>query len=146
VEILDQYKRIVSQIPIDSHKYIHSKSIENFISQIENMSEWDAIYVKNKLQEYLLKVESSIQDINSYNGLELFEEFIYPLGSYLKKYGLKRIMPNKYRYIFSLMTDFLLLIIFYPLFFPLATVVVMIYYLLWLKPIYRSKKVYGLFY
>jgi hypothetical protein len=144
---LNEYQRILNLIPKDKQQYIHYKSVYNFIFHAnKSMSEWDSFDTENKIKEYLSIIEEDISNVDSYMGLELFKSYIYPMGEHLKKYGFKSITPVKYLFLYSVMIDSLLFIAFYPLFVPWVTGIVILYYFLWLKPMYKSKKVYGVFY
>ena len=145
--IQEQYEYLIKLIPLDKRKYIHYHSLGNFIVQLKrNEGTLDLSDVEKTLEEYIEIVEQNKEEIDSAMGLELFQVFINPIGQRLKKYGFVRITPMKYLFLYSIMFDSLVFIAFFPFFWPIGTIVMILYFFLRRRKLYQRRMVYGLFY
>lgn len=143
---VNRYKKLINIIEPNKRKYIHYKSLGNFILALnEKMPEGDRLELYKKLTEYFDIIGEDFSEFDGQIGLELFEKHIVPIGKMLEGYGFKRITPIKYLFLYSVMIDSLIYLAFhFP--YPVMTLLVLLYYFVRTKLIYNQHKVFGLFY
>jgi hypothetical protein len=143
----NKYSALVSILDKKQQKYIHSKSVNNFISHLERFPDIaDQKNAEMKINEYLEFITTSQTDIDDALGIELFDKYVSPLGTLYKTIGFMSIVPLKYLLIFSLMIDSLLYFGMFKYPYPIATFLVCLYYLFIQKKYYVRNKVYGIYY
>jgi hypothetical protein len=145
--LLEKYQSIIDTLDDKKKRYIHFKSLNNFIIHIDEFKiHKDEQYCEQKINEYLEIIANRETVIDSATGVYFFEMFISPLGNKFKELGFKSIVPIKYLFLFSLMIDSLLYIGFFILPYPIVTICVCLYNLVLKRRLYHKHMVYGIYY
>ncbi len=111
--ITARYNSLIEVLNSKQKKYIHFKSLGNFIQHLPEIEpEEDRRSCEKKIVDYLQVVEQSIDEVNSKFTTELYMNYIYPLGNAYKRIGFKKIIPIIYSLIFALGFDFFVGMIF----------------------------------
>jgi len=145
--LFGRYNYILKYLNVKEKKYIHYRSLKNFILHVDDIvSEDDNYKSKCILNEYLDIVENSIGNIDSVITTNLFVDYLYPLGEIYKEVGFKRMFALKYSVIFSFIIDAAVGFIFFKFPYPILTIIVLVNYLIKQKKEMASSKVYSMFY
>jgi hypothetical protein len=140
-----QFDLIVNSLDAKHKRYIHSKSLENFIIHLNDFTISEEKELIHKLiSEYIEVIVKS--EINSVTGIEFYDKYISPLGGKYKVIGFISIVPIRYLFVFSIMVDSLLYLAFFNFPYPSVTILVIVYFLIVQKRYYRRNKVYGIYY
>jgi cbb3-type cytochrome oxidase subunit 3 len=147
MDLLNEYNQIIQFIDNDKKRYIHYKSLHNFITQLNmGIPKNEVEEIELEVRSYLKIVKEEALNIDSQMGLEFFQVYVNPIGEKLKHYGFSRVTPFRYLILFAVMIDSLIFIAFFPFFFPICLVCVIVYFFLIHNRKLRKKKCYGLFY
>ena len=140
-----QFDLIANSLDAKHKRYIHSKSLENFIIHLNEFTiSEEKELIRKLISEYLETIVKS--DIDSATGIEFYDKYISPLGGKYKKIGFISIVPIRYLFVFSIMVDSLLYLAFFHFPYPLVTILVIVYFLIVQNRYYRRNKVYGIYY
>ena len=145
------YKDILNQMDTRKQSYIHSKSFTNFFNNydlLKNSS--DKSIVSQLLEEYMFFVDESSEGINRVIGMDIVSKYLMPIGKiYKEQLGFKEIIKQKVALFFSIIIDAVLILFGFEKFFkipvPLITITTTLYYIVFLKPIIKKGKVFGIF-
>lgn len=143
-----RYKNLLEQLNQKQMKYIHYRSVWNFINELDNIQpESEKQHCQRELLKYLNVVEENIDElIDSSVTIALFNDYLYPLGIIYKKIEFLRITPLRISFTLSIIADILMCILFwkYPL--PILATLTLINYFIINRKYYKKGKVFGRFY
>ena len=143
-----RYNNLLEQLNQKQRKYIHYRSVWNFINQLDDIqTESEKQHCQRELLKYLNIVEENIDDlIDSSVTIALFNDYLYPLGNIYKKIGFIRIMPLRIAFALSIIVDILMCILFwkYPL--PILATLTLINQFIINRKYYKKGKVFGRLY
>ncbi len=147
MDLLNEYNQIMHLVDNDKKRYVHYKSLQNFITQLgKDMPENEFEEIESRVRSYLEIVKEEASNVDSQMGLDFFQVYVNPIGEKLRQYGFSRITPIRYLVLFAVMIDTLIFIAFFPFFIPITLISITAYYFLIHKRKCHKKRVYGLFY
>ncbi len=145
--ILNKYNSLIEVLNPKQKRYIHFKSLKNFILYLPELKvKEDKQNSEKKIIDYLEIIEQNIDEINGAFTTDLYTNYIYPLGNTYKKIGFKKIISPKYLIIFSLPVDLTVGILFWRFPYPILTLLVLLNYYWKQKKYIKTSKAFGMFY
>ena len=146
-EILGRYNSIIEVLNKDQRKYIHHKSLRNFILHLDELeSVGYRNNIERKIDDYLDFIEQNANEIDRHYTATLFADYIFPIGEVYKKIKFRRIAVLENWLPFGIIIDCIVsgFLVKFPC--PILTSLILLNYFFRQRKYYKANMVYGMFY
>lgn len=145
--MIAKYNLLKDLLDDDKKKFVHFKSVGNFILNLGNLTSKEEIMkCETILHAYLDLIDAHSDSIDKKMGGELYIEYVYPLGEMYKKIGFIEILPLRNTLLFTLIFDLVVGLFFFSFPYPILTMLAVINYYLKQRKYIAVSKVFGMFY
>jgi len=80
--ISDKFQSLVNRYPKNKLKYIHYRTVQNFIFHLDNVSDnFQRDKITKSLTEYIELIDQSSVISNAIDAKELFQQYLEPIGN-----------------------------------------------------------------
>lgn len=142
-----RFEDITSSYPLKLHKYIHTRSVRNFLFQLDKLeSEWAHQRIYNQLDNYFDLIDESFIEDNS-ESIMLYDKFILPIAKTFNQFiPLHLVIRTRLVVMFSIIPLLLLYMFKSSLYFSILLIAIDI--VLYARQLYykNQKSSYGPFY
>lgn len=146
--VLEKYKHVVEILDIKQCKYMHYRTVANFIDHLSAISsETERSKCETSLLIYLDEVLLRAEELREGScSTSLYVDFFYPLEAIYNRIGFKSIMPIKLACLLAITVDIVIGILFFKYPYPILTFLIFFYYYFFERGYYKAEKVSGMLY
>lgn len=142
-----RYNNIIEVLNKDQRKYIHHKSLRNFIIHLNELESIGYRYnIEKKINDYLEFIEQHTNEIDRNCTAPFFADYIFPIGEVYKKIKFRRIAVLENWLPFGIIIDCMVSIFVLKFPSPILSSLILLNYFFRQRKYYKANKVYGMFY